>query len=489
MQPDAADVMALSAPPPKAAEGARLAEAVAALEQGRFAAAERHAAACLARAPDDLEAALLQGLAVAANGEARRAAPLLQRVATERPGLTHPCRELAQLRTDAPALAAAQFRACRRIAPNDPRLACSYAEFLLDAGRAAAAAAVLRRLLLATQRHAVARNLLGMALIDLGDMERAIKAFERAAALAPHAAAGWANLGMALKIEGRFAECFTAYERALTINPEDPQVRLNRAVALLRAGRWADAWADYECRLLLGGLPRIPMDRLLPSLSARPSLSGKTVLAWHEEGFGDTIQFARYLPLLAERGARVVAWVPPSLRRLFERLPGVAEVLTPPGRLPAYDWHVPFFSLPRVFGTTVRTIPERTSYLSADPALADAWAPRLPGGGLRVGLAWAGQARPWLPGFAALDSRRSLDLSTLAPLAQVPGISLVSLQLGPAAEQVHRPPPGMALHDLTGGIADFADTAAIVANLDAVVSVDTSVVHLDASKYLVLSAI
>jgi tetratricopeptide (TPR) repeat protein len=454
-----------------------LASAVAALEAGRFQEAERQASAWTAHDAADVEATMLHGLALAAQGDVAQAAPLLQRVATVRPTFAHPCRDLARLRPDAPDLVAAAFRACRTLAPRDPRLAYAYADFLLDTGKPAAAAAVLRRVRQSDAWFAPAHNLYGMALIDLGDMPGAIEAFREAIALNRQDAAAWANLGMALKIEGRFDECFDAYDRATAAAPQDAQIRLNRAVALLRAGRMAEAWADYESRLVLGR-PRLPMETLLPSLATLPDLTGRTVLAWHEEGFGDTLQFARYLPLLAARGARVLAFVPAELQRLLRTLAGVAEVLGPPAPVPPFDWHVPFFSLPRAFGTTLESIPDDVPYLFAEPARAAAWAPLLPEHGLRVGLVWAGQARPWLPGFSAIDRRRSIDLAELAPLAQIGGVSLVALQKGPAAREAEPLPPGMTLVDPMPGVADFADTAAIIAGLDVVVSVDTAVAHL-----------
>ena len=143
-----------------------------------------------------------------------------------------------------------------------------------------------------------------------------------------------------------------------------------------------------------------------------------------------------------------------------------------------FDFHCPVFSLPRAFGTTLDTIPSATPYLFADPALVEAWARRLPSGGRRVGLVWAGQARPWLPGFSTLDARRSAGLASFAPFASVPGIRFVSLQKGPPAAEAGTLPPGLVLHDPMPDITDFAETAAIIANLDLVISVDTSVVHL-----------
>ena len=244
---------------------------------------------------------------------------------------------------------------------------------------------------------------------------------------------------------------------------------------MLKAGQWDRAWQDYEARFELTETPPIDLSRLMPSLRPTDNLAGLTILALHEDGFGDTLQFLRYLPLLAERGARVVVSVPPSLARVMQAVPGVAEVVTDPRRQPAHDFVCPMFSLPRVFGTTVHTIPPVPA-VALDPATVRYWAGRLPFGGLRVGLVWAGQARPSLPGFGTLDRRRSAGLAAFEPLFDVTGASFVSLQAGPAARQPR--PPGLDLHDPMPDVADFADTAAIIAALDVVVSVDTSVVHL-----------
>ena len=246
------------------------------------------------------------------------------------------------------------------------------------------------------------------------------------------------------------------------------------------------------CRPLHRGLGRVPNGACAcrairrcrwrgccPTWRRRATWRGRTVLLTHEEGFGDTLQFVRYAPLLAARGARVLLAVPRPLARLLAPL---APVVPADGPLPEHDFHCPFFSLPRAFGTTPETIPAVTSYLAADPTLAAAWAARLPprdgARGLRVGLVWAGQARPWLAGFATLDRRRSASLADFAPLAGLAGVTFVSLQAGPPAAEAARPPPEMTLFDPMAEVADFADTAAIVAGLDLVISVDTAVVHL-----------
>ncbi len=464
--------------PPDRMRAVVLGRAMAALEAGRFAEAEKIIAAWVAATPDDIAAVMLLGLAIGGAGDATRAAPLLQRVADARPGNAHPCRDLAQLCPNAPALVAAQFRACRALAPDDSKLGYAYADFLLEGGNAAAAASVLGGVIACHPAFGPAHNTLGMALFDLGDLEGAIAMFRRACELDDDEAAPWANLGMALKVESRFDEAIAACDRAVALAPKDPQIRLNRAVALLRAGRMQQAWPDYESRLALGGGARLPAETLLPRVFD-VDLTGRTVLAWHEEGFGDTLQFCRYLKPLAARGARVLALVPPELTRLFASVEGIAEVLSRPASLPVFDYHCPFFSLPRAFATTLETIPAAPSYLRADPAQAEAWASRLPPrGALRVGLVWAGQARPWVPSFTALDRRRSTPLATLAPLGAVPGATFVSLQKGPPSAEARTPPEGLTLHDPMDDARDFADTAAIVANLDVVVSVDTSVVHL-----------
>jgi hypothetical protein len=177
----------------------------------------------------------------------------------------------------------------------------------------------------------------------------------------------------------------------------------------------------------------------------------------------------------------VLVRLPPELQRLFASMPSVT-VVEERAPLPAFDWHVPVFSLPRAFGTVLGTIPADIPYLSPPPSLVAAWGSKLdaalPAGKLRVGLVWAGQARPWLPWFTTLDGRRSMSLLNLGPLGAVPGLALVCLQKGPAAEETRTPPKAMIFHDPMPDVADFADSAAIVANLDIVVSVDTSMVHL-----------
>lgn len=404
--------------------------ALAALNTGRFEDAARLAGA-YAHGEGDMEAALLYALGLGASGQIAEAVPLLDAVARARPGHAHPVRDLVGI--------------LQRRGQFD------------DAASAVRAAVALRP----------SDSALGALLAELGDIPGAVACFEAAAAERPDSAATWSNLGKALAAEGRFLEAAAAHDRAAALDPT-PQIRLNRAMNLLKAGRFADGVAAWQCRHDLPGHPAMPPG---PRLDLAQPIEGRTVLLVHEEGFGDTIMLIRYAALLADRGARVVAWVPPPLIRLIAAAPGVAEAVAMDRPPPARDLVAPMLDLPGVFGTEPETIPASMPYLRADPTEAERWRARLAERpGLRVGLVWAGAARKEDPAALATDRLRSLDPAALAPLLAVPGTVPVSLQWGAA------PLPGALA--VMGGVRDFMDTAAIVEALDLVVSVDTAVAHL-----------
>jgi tetratricopeptide (TPR) repeat protein len=454
-----------------------LTKTIADLEANRFSRVASRCASLLTRDANDVEVQLLCGLAAGARGHPEHAAQLLHRAARDRGDQQHPCLDLVPIlrRIGKRGWIEPQFRASLRLAPNDVGLLHAFADFLYDLGRGGDALPLLIKARSLRPDFMPARNLLALSLASLGDTETAIDELRDAARHDPSRAGTWANLGLLLKDDGRFDEALAAYDQALALNPDDAQIRVNRVVALLRAGRWLEAWPDYELRLALAGHANM-RPRLLPAIAGLPDLTGRTIVVVHEDGLGDTLHFARYLPMLAERGARVLVSVPTALTRVMRTIPGVADVCDSDGPLPSHDFYCPFFSLPRAFETTPDTIPAPIPYLWADPALAETWNVRLPHGALRVGLVWAGQARPMLPGFAILDGRRSMALSSLAPLTTVPDVVFISLQHGPEAAQLQT--SGMTLFDPMTEITDFADTAAIVANLDLVISVDTSIVHL-----------
>ena len=267
-------------------------------------------------------------------------------------------------------------------------------------------------------------------------------------------------------------EALAACERAIALKPEFPVARSNRAMMLLLKGEFAKAWAEYEWRLQRGDIAP-PRGLSQPQWKGEDP-AGLAILIHAEQGVGDSIHFIRYAPLLAARGARVIVECQPELVALFRTVEGVERVLAAGETLPAFDRHVPMMSLPFAFHTTLDAIPARVPYLRADETRVKAWAERVAreGGRMKVGVAWAGK-----PSHKD-DHLRSLRLSAFAPLAEAKGVSFYSLQKSEAAAQAKDPPPGMALIDLTDEIKDFADTAALLVNLDLVIAVDTAVIHL-----------
>jgi len=196
------------------------------------------------------------------------------------------------------------------------------------------------------------------------------------------------------------------------------------------------------------------------------------ILLYAEQGLGDTLQFVRYVPLVAARNGQVLLEVQPALRRLLSKVDGAFEVISRGADLPEFTWQCPLLSLPLAFATEVSTIPAQVPYITPDPAEVEAWRPRLQGEKRRIGVAWGGNPEHHR------DRLRSIPLAQLAPLLDLPGTTFYSLQVGAGAEQTKQLPPGARLIDLTASLKDFADTAALVAHLDLVISVDSSVAHL-----------
>ena len=427
----------------------------------------------------DIEALLMLGLTLAGRGQTARAAAILDRVARECPDEAHPCRDLTGLLPRlSRAQVAEQYRACIRLAPEDVRLRHAFANFLQRGGELDEAIRLLRDGLQRSPDFPASHAALGVALGESGETDEAMRRLDEAIALSPGFAAAWAGRGLLLRAARQFDAALAAYDNAVACAPNDAEIRVARAMLLLHAGRWAEGWPEFEWRLRLPRRPVRPLGPRLPALAAATGLRGRTLLLLHEEGIGDTIMCLRYVPQLAALGLRVVLRAPPVLHRLARSVAGLADVCSDADIPPDHDLHCAVLSLPLAFATGVRTA-GAAPYLAPEPAAAAAWAERLPRDGLRVGLAWAAQsARLGLPGLRTVDRRRSLGLSAFPALAQLPGVRLVSLQHGPAATQANLPPAGLALCDPMTDVVDLADTAAIIANLDAVVSVDSAVAHL-----------
>jgi tetratricopeptide (TPR) repeat protein len=295
----------------------------------------------------------------------------------------------------------------------------------------------------------------------LGELEAAEDSYRRAI----EADSGYrdvlSNLGLLTAFRGH-SEGIRILEEILEHDPDSAEAHWNLGVALLRLGDYARAWPEYEWRWDREKFTSAKRGFPQPHWRGE-QLSGKTILLHAEQGFGDTLQFARYVPLVEERGGRVVLEVQPALQRLLARVPGVAECIAKGQPLPEFAWHCPLMSLPLAFGTTLETIPP-VALLGPAPGA------RSEESGLKVGLVWAGNPNHHL------DALRSIPLVEYLPLAEVAGVSFASLQMGAAAAQAEAWPGGLA--EPLKNAKDFADTAQVVEALDLVITIDSAVAHL-----------
>ena len=311
----------------------------------------------------------------------------------------------------------------------------------------------------------------GQALHDLGRQDEAIDSYDRAIALNPGHAEAFSNRGLALEKLRRFGEAIENYDRAIRLKPDFGDVHWNKSLVVLALGRLPEGWALYEWRKKKG-VPIANHVSPQPAWTGAADIAGKTVFLYWEQGLGDTLQFCRYARWVAAKGARVVLSVQDRLVRLLKQWEPRIEIVGSRDEPARYDFHAALMSLPLAFGTTLETIPIEASYLRADPALVAAWAPRLPERKrYRIGFAWNGNAAH------ENDRNRSMALTDMLPLLSF-GADWVCLQKDATeAEQTILEQLGITAF-LGDEQKDFADTAAIVAQLDLIVTVDTAVAHL-----------
>ena len=353
----------------------------------------------------------------------------------------------------------------------------NYGIALSRAGRHGEAEPILRRVLALDAQHARAANALAGLCLQCNRLDEAEALYLEVFARDPVPPDAHLNYALLCLRRKRFAEAEHHYRRTLAIDPEHHEAAFNLGSVLLAQGRFEEGWLHYRRRTeprrghAAVSVPRLPFARWQGE-----SLAGKRFLMWCEQGFGDQIQFCRYVSLLRAAGVSQLEVVsPPPLCSLLARLDGVDRVI-PFGTETTFSrpdyWALPL-DLPGLFGTTIANIPAHLPYLSAEDSLIRQWAPRLPAAGLRVGLAWKGSRAH------ANDGQRSLPaLSVLAPLWQVTGVRFVSLQKGPGEEEVAPFSVGRPLSGLGAEIDSFADSAAIISGLDLVICVDTAIAHL-----------
>jgi Flp pilus assembly protein TadD len=384
--------------------------------------------------------------------------------------------------------------------PNNPEVYLLLGLILRRRKRPGEAAAANLRALALRPNWPEALNNLGNAWRELGDLDQAASAFRRALELWPTCAEAHNNLGAVLLVQGREEDAEASCRRALSCRPDDPETLSNlgsvlsaegqwdqaaailrqvlqqrpdyaqahwqMAMILLARGQYEEGWKEYEWRwrhpdLSLG-------IRLSTPRWNGGSPGGGRMVIHTEQGLGDAIQFARFIPMVASRVGGVHLMCRRELLPLMGTLPGVERSSGDDEPAPPHDLHCPICSLPGLLGITLQNLPVTVPYLIAEPSLVSRWAEKLPRDGRRkVGLLWEGRTRP--------DPRRSVPAESLAPLAQIGGICWVSLQVGNAG--VERP-PGLSLLDFAGDLTDFGQTAALIQNLDLVVTIDSAVAHL-----------
>ena len=453
--------------------GEALAYAERCRHEGRLTEAEAICRQVVEARPDLAEAAHLLGVVEHQRGRLGEAIEHVKRATRLAPGNALFHSNLGEMYRQAGRFKLA-IEAGRRAVEIDPQTAVAWSNLgaaLFETKDYEESARANRAAIAASPDFAQAHCNLGNALHGLKRFDEAIAAYRRAVALNPDYVDGWANLGTCLHHSGAYAEAMMILRRAIALDPNHANARSGLGILLLMQGDFAEGWEEYEWRLRSS-------ERKGPRFPVRPwqgeSLVGKHIYVQAEQGFGDTLQFARYIPLLARRAGKVSLRVHQELVGLMRQsLPGV-DVFGDRGDPEPFDCDTALMSLPYFLKTRFETSPADVPYLTASADVVAKWAARLaPMQGLRVGIVWGGNPEH------TNDKRRSLDAARLAPLFEVPGASFASLQFGPrAAELKALKGAARKVLDLSRELGDFAHTAGAVMGLDLVISIDSSAAHL-----------
>ncbi len=419
------------------------------LKQEKWTEAEAAYRACLALKPDHLEALVNLGFAL---GEQQRSQE-----------------------------AEACYRQALQIKSDVPEIHQNLANVLRDRGELDEAVGLYHRALELRPDYAKAHVNLGVALIALGQIGAAVDHLQRGVAIETDFAEAYNSLGAAVSVLRRFDEAHAHYEHAIRLKPDYADAHWNQSLLWLLQGNFERGWAAYEwrwrCRRTMPQ-PSYPQ----PVWDGSP-LDGRTILLYGEQGLGDTLEFVRYARIVKGFGGRVVVQCQRPLLPILASCPGIDQLVAQGEAPPQFDVQAALMSLPLILGTVAHNIPGEVPYLAADTGLIEHWRRQLaPLRGFRVGIAWQGNTRyPW-------DRHRSTTLAHFEPLARVPGVQLISLQKAAASQaggpRLKVPAAGGEFEVASfGGQVDelsgpFMDTAAMITNLDLVVSVDTSIGHL-----------
>ncbi len=503
---------------------AMLKTAVKCHQDGNLSEADRSYSAILVEEPDHADALHLKGLIAYQSGCFEDAARLIQRAISVNPGSPefHNSLGAVQEALGDPVLSIGSYVKAienhpdyidayvnlARLRPDVAEVRFNLASILHRQGNIGSAVENYKAAVRLQPENVIALNNLGLTLQEMGKTSEAVDCYIRAVNLMPDFSEARYNLGRVYQLQGDLEKAVEEYRRAIrtTRGPssrifynwalalqklgqydeaiqryadavhDDPgyaEAHVNRSLLLLLTGRYREAWPEYEWRRRRPDwLSANPIYPDLPSWDGSP-MSGKRILVQAEQGFGDTIQFVRYLPLVKNRCGRIILEAPPALHPLLKSLSAIDEMAAPnPENAKKADAGVHLLSLPGIFQTTVNTIPMVVPYLHAPAGKIENWQDRISGNGFNIGVVWSGNpAHPE-------NTFRSCDPGHFVSLVSLPSVNLYSLQKGPAADRLRETPGCAGIVDLGPELHDFSDTAAVIMNLDLVISVDTALVHL-----------
>ncbi len=357
--------------------------------------------------------------------------------------------------------------------PDDPEAYYSLGAALKAKGRFEEAVECYQKAIQFNPHLPEAYYNLGNVFKEKGQIKEAKEQFRKALELKPNFAETYNNFGMIYKEAGELSVALLMFRKAWEVKPGFAEAKWNMGLTCLLAGNFIEGWEGYEWRWEKPDYKKCKRSFLNPVWNGE-DIAGKRILLHAEQGFGDTLQFIRYVPLVAARGARIGVECPRDLLNLLGGMDGINHLVARGDPLPEFDLHCPLMTLPKVFGTTLDSIPSKNPYLKVDPDLKRIWEERIHSKSMKfkVGLVWSGNPEH------LNDRNRSCGLKILSPLSQIENVQLFSVQKGPGSEEIKNPGRKFNLIDFTDRIRDFSDTAALIENLDLVISVDTAVAHL-----------